>query len=62
MIGAVALAVYLLARFLPTLNGLDRSGQTVLGIAGCGMVLWMSEAMPFGVTALLVLVLLGTTP
>ncbi len=26
------------------------------------MVLWMSEAMPFGVTALLVLVLLGTTP
>ena len=58
----VALTVYLLARFLPPAAGLDRYGQTVLGTVLCGMLLWMSEAAPLGVTAFVVLALLGTAP
>lgn len=57
-----ALAVYLLARFLPPAPGLTSAGQAVLGTVLCGMLLWMSEAAPLGVTALAVLALLGLAP
>ena len=58
----VALSLYALARCLPVAAGLDRTGQAVIGVALFGMVLWMSEAVPLGVTALSVIVLLGTVP
>ena len=57
-----SLAVYLLARFLPPAEGLSDRGQAVLGTVLCGMLLWMSEAQPLGVTSLAVLALLGTAP
>lgn len=59
---AAALTLYLLARVLPPAEGLTALGQAVLGTVFCGMVLWMSEAAPLGVTALAVLVLLGIVP
>ncbi|MBI4528766.1 MAG: anion permease [Deltaproteobacteria bacterium] len=59
---AGALAVYLAARFLPPAAGLNGSAQAVLGTVLCGMLLWMSEALPLGVVAVLVLALLGTAP
>lgn len=58
----LALGVYLLARLLPPAAELDRLGQAVLGTVLCGMLLWMSEAAPLGVIALVVLALLGALP
>ncbi len=58
----LALSVYLLARLLPPAAELDRLGQAVLGTVLCGMLLWMSEAAPLGVIALVVLALLGALP
>jgi anion transporter len=57
-----ALLAYVLARFAPPLAGLTAASQTVLGVVAVGMVLWISEAVPLGVTALLVLALLGINP
>lgn len=57
-----AVVLYLLMRLLPLPDGLDRTGQSVLGVVLFGMVLWMSEVSPLGVTALAVMVLLGTVP
>ncbi|HEY8367916.1 MAG TPA: SLC13 family permease [Thermodesulfobacteriota bacterium] len=50
------------ARLLPPAAGLTSAGQAVLGVALGGMLLWMTEALPLGVTAILVLGLLGTVP
>ncbi len=58
----VALAFYLLARLLPLPQGLTAPGQAVLATVLCGMLLWISEAAPLGVTALAVLALLGIAP
>ena len=57
-----ALVIYLLARLLPSAPGLSAPGQAVLGTVLCGMLLWMSEAAPLGVTAPIVLALLGIVP
>jgi solute carrier family 13 (sodium-dependent dicarboxylate transporter), member 2/3/5 len=57
---AVALAIYASARLLPTLPGLSAIGQGVLGVVLAGVVLWVSEATPLGLTAFVVLVLLAT--
>src|SRR5262245_22851310 len=57
-----ALAVFALARLTPPLEGLTPLGQSVLGVVVAGAVLWVSEAVPIGVTALLVLALLGLCP
>lgn len=54
------LAIYILARVLPPPPGLSEGGQAVLGVVLAGVVLWVSEAVPLGVTALFVLALLGT--
>src|SRR5262245_18011461 len=62
MIMLTAITLYVLTRCLPVVDGLDRIGQSVLGVALCGMLLWISEIVPIGVTALTVLVLLGTIP
>ena len=59
---AAALAGFALARLAPPLHGLTPLGQSVLGAAFAGTVLWISEAIPLGLTALLVLLLLGLCP
>jgi anion transporter len=58
----LALAAFVLARLAPPLDGLTPFGQSVLGATLAGTVLWVSEAVPLGLTALLVLVLLGLCP
>src|SRR6202035_2596378 len=57
-----ALLIYLCALALPAPAGLSHEGQAVLGVVFAGVVLWVSEALPLGLTSLLVLVLLGTVP
>jgi anion transporter len=57
-----ALAAYSIARAAPTLDGLGAQGQAVLGIMLAGAILWVSEAVALGVTALVVIVLLALTP
>ena len=58
----VALLAWIGARLLPAQAGLDPLASAVLGVAAAGTVLWISEAVPLGVTALLVIVLLAVTP
>jgi anion transporter len=60
-IGA-ALAAYLLARLSPQIDGLSPQGQAVLGAMAAGAILWISEATPIGVTAIVVLVVLALSP
>ena len=57
-----ALLLYLCALVLPSPDGLGQEGQAVLGVVLAGVVLWISEALPLGLTALLILVLLGVVP
>lgn len=57
-----ALAAYALARFAPPLQGLTDISQAVLGVMLAGTILWITEAVPIGATAVVVLVLLGLTP
>ena len=59
---AIAIAGFALARLAPPLEGLTPLGQSVLGAAFAGTLLWISEAIPLGLTALLVLLLLGLSP
>jgi anion transporter len=58
----VALAIYLLARLLPPPHDLSPHGQAVLGAMSAGAVLWISEATPIGLTAIVVVVLLSLSP
>src|SRR3982074_1186842 len=58
---AVALIAYATARLLPR-AGLAGPGQAALGVTLAGTILWISEAVPLGVTALLVIVLLAINP
>ena len=51
---AVALIAYTTARLLPPLAGLAGPSQAALGVTLAGTILWISEAVPLGVTALLV--------
>jgi solute carrier family 13 (sodium-dependent dicarboxylate transporter), member 2/3/5 len=59
---ALALAGFTLGRLAPPLAGLSPVAQSVLGTAFAGTVLWVSEAIPLGLTALVVLLLLGLCP
>ncbi len=59
---AAALTVFALARLTPPLAGLSPLGQSVLGAACAGTILWVSEAIPLGLTALLVAALLALCP
>jgi anion transporter len=59
---AIAIIAYAVARLAPPMGDLTPLGQAVLGAAFAGTVLWVSEAVPPGVTAVLVLVLLGLSP
>lgn len=57
-----ALAAFALARLAPPLDGLSPQGQAVLGVMSAGALLWISEATPIGLTALIVVVLLAACP
>ena len=57
-----ALAAYALARLSPPLENLSPQGQAVLGAMAAGAMLWISEATPIGVTAIVVTVLLALSP
>lgn len=59
---AAAVLAYVAARLAPPLEGLTEVSQAVLGVALAGTILWVSEAVPLGVTALVVLTLLGINP
>jgi anion transporter len=59
---ALALVAFALARLAPPLDGLTPLGQAVLGATIAGTVLWVTEAIPLGATALLALVLLSLCP
>src|SRR5476651_225288 len=59
---AAALLCYLAGRLAPPLFGLTAHGQAVLGVTAAGTFLWISEAIPLGATALLVVVLLAINP
>jgi anion transporter len=55
-------AIFLLARLAPSLEGLSAQGQGVLGAMVAGAVLWITEATPIGLTAIIVVVLLALCP
>ena len=57
-----ALAAYALARLSPPIENLSPQGQAVLGAMAAGAMLWISEATPIGVTAIVVTVLLALSP
>jgi len=57
-----ALGVFAAARLSPTLDGLTPLGQAVLGATAAGTILWVTEAIPLGLTALVVTALLGLCP
>ena len=59
---AVSLLAYVALRLLPPMAGLGDPSQAVLGVMLAGTVLWMSEAVPLGVAALVVIVLLAINP
>ena len=59
---AAALASFALARLVPPLDGLTPQGQGVLGAMAAGAMLWISEATPIGLTAIIVVVLLAACP
>jgi solute carrier family 13 (sodium-dependent dicarboxylate transporter), member 2/3/5 len=59
---ALAAGLYVVARYAPPLDGLSAQAQAVLGAASAAAVLWITEAVPLGLTALLVLLLLGLCP
>lgn len=59
---ALALLAYVVARLAPPLPGLTEAGQAAMGVAIAGMILWIFEAVPIGVTALIVVVLLALNP
>jgi anion transporter len=47
--------------FLPTPDGLSREGHRVLGVVALAIGLWATEALPAGVTAMLVIVALAVS-
>jgi solute carrier family 13 (sodium-dependent dicarboxylate transporter), member 2/3/5 len=57
-----ALAVYTLARLSPPLEGLSPQGQAVLGAMAAGAILWIAEATPIGLTAIIVVISLALSP
>src|SRR4030042_3780940 len=57
---AAALA-FLAVYVMPTPGGLTPAGQGVLAVAACAFVMWTTEAVPLGLSALVVVVLLTIT-
>jgi len=59
---AAALTIYGAARIGPQLADLTPQAQAVLGAVAAGAMLWISEATPIGLTAIVVFVLLASVP
>ena len=59
---AAAIMVFAMARLAPPLAGLTPIGQSILGATIAGALLWISEAIPLGLTAVVIAVLLGLCP
>ena len=59
---AIALLAYAAARAAPPVAGLNEASQAALAVTIAGTILWITEAVPLGVTALLVVVLLAINP
>ncbi|MBY0320204.1 MAG: anion permease [Reyranella sp.] len=59
---ATALVAYAAARAAPPVVGLTVASQAALAVTIAGTILWITEAVPLGVTALLVVVLLAINP
>ncbi|MDI6753401.1 MAG: anion permease, partial [Thermodesulfobacteriota bacterium] len=56
-----AFAIFLLFILLPPFVGLSPQGQRVIAVVLLAIVLWATEALPLGISSLLVLILLGVT-
>lgn len=54
---ALAFAVLILSLILPPMFGLTELGQKTLGVLCAGLILWILEILPFGVTGLVVIIL-----
>ena len=59
---AVALLAIAAARMAPPVAGLNGASQAALAVTLAGTILWITESVPLGVTALLVVVLLAINP
>ena len=61
-----AIAVLLIVSFMPPLPGLPHAGQVMLGILAFAVILWMTEALDYAVSAVvigaLMIVLLALSP
>ncbi len=62
----VAIAVLLLIAFMPALPGLPQAGQMMLAVLAFAVILWMTEALDYAVSAVvigaLMIVLLAISP
>ena len=61
LVVAILVVICAIAMVLPTPAGLSREGQRVLAIALLAITLWSTEALPMGVTGMLVVVALVFT-
>jgi anion transporter len=57
----IAFSIFLLFLLLPPFSGLSPQGQRVIAVVLLAIVLWSTEALPVGVSALGVLILLAAT-
>ncbi len=57
----LAFAVFLIFIYLPPFPGLSWSGQKVLAVVILAIILWATEALPVGISSLIILVLLAVT-
>lgn len=57
----LAFSIFILFILLPSFAGLTPQGQRVVAVVLLAIILWTTEALPVGVSSLLVLLLLGIT-
>jgi len=58
---AAAFLLFFLFIFLPPFAGLSSPGQRVIAVVLLAIVLWAMEALPVGITSILILIFLGIT-
>lgn len=58
---AVAFLLFFLFMLFPSFAGLSPQGQRVIAVLLLAIILWATEALPVGITSVLILVLLGIT-
>lgn len=55
----IALAAMLLIMFLPPFDGVSVAGQRAIGILVFAVIMWMTEAVPYPISAVMILVLIA---